>query len=118
LENKTYSSALAYRRVDLFCQHPRWNLQVQGAPLSVYVRYSAQRRLTTYLISHKQNDFNIETLQNIMKIATGASGSSYRRSMFLKEPFDIAVILSTLSFETSKFHVKRFQRYMWEQVRA
>jgi hypothetical protein len=45
------------------------------------------------------------------------ASTSEKVNVMLGEPFDIAVILSTLSFEASKYHVKRFQRFMWTQVR-
>jgi hypothetical protein len=37
---------------------------------------------------------------------------------FLDNPFDIHVLLSTLSFEAAKHHVKRFQHFMWSQVQS
>lgn len=54
---------------DFYCQHPRWNLHFQGAPLSVYLRYDAALRLTSYIISHKEGDSNIQALQNIFNLA-------------------------------------------------
>ncbi|KAJ2972068.1 hypothetical protein NQ176_g7369 [Zarea fungicola] len=36
-------------------------------------------------------------------------------SSLLRNPFEIAVLLSSLSLEASKFHVGRFRRYMWQQ---
>ncbi|KAJ5514185.1 hypothetical protein N7463_003737 [Penicillium fimorum] len=101
---------------DLFCQHPRWNLQVQGAPLSVYVRHDITRDLTTYIISHKEFDTSIATLKSILNIALNVTSTVNRPAIFLDGPFDIHTILSTLSFESSKFHVKRFQRFMWTQM--
>ncbi|KAL2834491.1 hypothetical protein BDW59DRAFT_156421 [Aspergillus cavernicola] len=81
---------------DFFCQHPRWNLHFQGTPLSVYMRYSAALNLTTH---HHQNCTPKPESQHIPK-----------RSV------DIAVILSTLYFEASKFHAQRFRRFMWTQI--
>ncbi|KAJ5384595.1 hypothetical protein N7517_002506 [Penicillium concentricum] len=101
---------------DLFCQHPRWNLQAQGAPLSVYVRHDITRDLTTYIISHKKFDTSISTLKSILKIALNVTSPVKKPAVFLDDPFDIHTILSTLSFEASKFHVKRFQRFMWTQM--
>ncbi|KAL4875720.1 hypothetical protein BJY04DRAFT_211057 [Aspergillus karnatakaensis] len=101
---------------DFFCQHPRWNLHFQGAPLSVYMRYSAALKLTTYIISHKEDDSSIRVLCDILSTATETARPSHRASIFLRGPFEIAVILSTLSFEASKFHAQRFRRFMWEQV--
>ncbi|OQE46820.1 hypothetical protein PENCOP_c001G05880 [Penicillium coprophilum] len=101
---------------DLFCQHPRWNLQVQGAPLSVYVRHDIVRDLTTYIISHKEFDTSITALKSILNIALNVTSTVKNPAVFLDGPFDIHAILSTLSFEASKFHVKRFQRFMWKQM--
>ncbi|KAJ5147531.1 hypothetical protein N7526_000883 [Penicillium atrosanguineum] len=101
---------------DLFCQHPRWNLQVQGAPLSVYVRHDITRDSTTYIISHKEFDTSITTLKSLLGIALNTASAAQKPAVFLDDPFDIHVILSTLSFESSKFHVKRFQRFMWAQI--
>ncbi|KAI9733147.1 MAG: hypothetical protein M1834_003694 [Cirrosporium novae-zelandiae] len=101
---------------EFFCQHPRWNLQVQGAPLSVYMSYNETHDITTYVISHKQNDTSINALQKILNIGTETQPIERRPPIFLSDPFDFHIILSTLSFEASKYHVKRFQRFMWAQV--
>ncbi|KAJ6138375.1 hypothetical protein N7471_004861 [Penicillium samsonianum] len=101
---------------DLFCQHPRWNLQAQGAPLSVYVRHDVIRNLTIYIISHKELDTSITTLKSILNIALNVTSAVNKPAVFSDDPFDIHAILSTLSFESSKFHVKRFQRFMWKQM--
>ncbi|KAI9683041.1 MAG: hypothetical protein M1822_006234 [Bathelium mastoideum] len=102
---------------DFFCQNPRWNLQHQGAPLSVYMRYCARTGLTTYIISHKVGDTSIQALQNSLKIAVQRKDREHAPHVLTSaDPFNIAVILSSLSFEVSKHHVKRFQRYMWTQV--
>ncbi|KAF2835313.1 hypothetical protein M501DRAFT_962762 [Patellaria atrata CBS 101060] len=101
---------------DFFCQHPRWNLQVQGAPLSVYMRFDATRELITYIVSHKVGDTSVKTLKNIIDISMRTASGSTKNVMFLDDPFDFHTILSVLSFEASKFHVKRFQRFMWTQI--
>ncbi|KAJ5918513.1 hypothetical protein N7466_010505 [Penicillium verhagenii] len=101
---------------DLFCQHPRWNLHVQGSPTSVYMRHDIKNDLTTYIISHKQFDTPIKTLTSLLNIALNTASSAQRGPVFLDDPFDIHVILSTLSFEASKYHVKRFQRFMWTHI--
>ncbi|GIJ86416.1 hypothetical protein Asppvi_005304 [Aspergillus pseudoviridinutans] len=101
---------------DFYCQHPRWNLHFQGAPLSVYVRYDAALHLTTYIISHKEGDSSIQALQNILNLAIKTASAEQRAGILLDDPFDLAVILSTLSFEASKYHVHRFRRYMWTQI--
>lgn len=102
--------------IDFSCQHPRWNLQLQGAPLSVYMRYDKSSETTTYIISHKEGDTNVNALKNIINTALRASEKD--SAIFLNDPFDVHVMLSTLSFEASKYHVKRFQRFMWTQVRT
>lgn len=57
-------------------------------------------------------------LQKMLNTAVDTVSSNDKAAVLLGEPFDIAVILSSLSFETSKYHVKRFQRFMWTQVSA
>ncbi|KAF7122232.1 hypothetical protein CNMCM5793_000189 [Aspergillus hiratsukae] len=101
---------------DFYCQHPRWNLHFQGAPLSVYMRYDAASHLTTYIISHKEGDSSIQALQNIFNLTIKTAPAEKRASILLEDPFDLAVILSTLSFEASKHHAQRFRRYMWTQI--
>ncbi|KAJ5889020.1 hypothetical protein N7495_009061 [Penicillium taxi] len=91
-------------------------LRVQGAPLSVYMRYDTTRNLTTYVISHKELDTSIVTLKSLLKIALNTTSAADRPAVFLDDPFEIHIILSTLSFEASKFHVKRFRRFMWAQI--
>lgn len=92
-------------------------MQVQGAPLSAYVRFDAIRNQTVYLISHKYGDTGINALWKLLDIAVATTPQHKLAEVFLEDPFDIHVMLSTLSFEVSKFHVKRFQRFMWQQVR-
>ncbi|CAI7597737.1 unnamed protein product [Penicillium glandicola] len=88
---------------------------LQGSPLSIYVRHDITRDLTTYIISHKELDTSITTLKSILNIALNVTPVN-KPAVFLDDPFDIHTILSTLSFESSKFHVKRFQRFMWIQM--
>ncbi|GFF40474.1 hypothetical protein IFM46972_06226 [Aspergillus udagawae] len=101
---------------DFYCQHPRWNLHFQGAPLSVYVRYNAALHLTTYIIAHKEGDSSIQALHNIFNLAIGTASAEKKARLLLDDPFDLAVILSTLSFEASKYHAQRFRRFMWTQI--
>jgi hypothetical protein len=81
------------------------------------MRYDAVRDLIVYVISHKQRDTGIKALRDIINIALKTAPGDTKGSTFLDDPFDFHVILSTLSFEASKYHVKRFQRFMWTQVR-
>lgn len=80
------------------------------------MRHDVVRDLTTYIISHKEFDTSISTLKSILNIAHRTASSARKSAVFLDDPFDIHVILSTLSFEASKFHVKRFQRFMWQSI--
>lgn len=98
--------------VDFFCQHPRWNLDVQGAPLSVCLRYEASTGQIIYVIAHKENDSSVEALVQII------SRSIQKPGELTSDPFDLHVLLSTLSFEASKYHVTHFRRFMWSQVRT
>ncbi|TQV94442.1 hypothetical protein IF1G_06453 [Cordyceps javanica] len=102
--------------VDYFCQFPRWNVLAQGAPLSLYVTRCLKTRLTAYILSHKPADTSITALQQILKLVCRASGRPNLPASYLSNPFEIAVLLSTLSLEASKFHVGRFRRYMWQQI--
>ncbi|EAW25192.1 uncharacterized protein NFIA_106810 [Aspergillus fischeri NRRL 181] len=101
---------------DHFCQHPRWNIQLQGAPLSVYMIRQVKTKLTAYIISHKEGDSSVHALQQILRAGVDKFGMKSNSQRYLTNPFDIAVLLSSLSFEASKFHVARFRRYMWQQV--
>jgi hypothetical protein len=80
------------------------------------MRYSAALNLTTYIISHKEGDSSIRVLSSILDTTIETARPPQRTNIFLRDPFDIAVILSTLSFEASKFHAARFRRFMWEQI--
>ncbi|KAJ4159175.1 uncharacterized protein LMH87_008086 [Akanthomyces muscarius] len=102
--------------VDYFCQYPRWNVLAQGAPLSLYVTRRLRTKLTAYILSHKPGDTSISALQQMLKIVHRASGTTNLPTGYLRNPFEIAVLLSTLSLEASKFHVGRFRRYMWQQI--
>ncbi|KAE8351968.1 hypothetical protein BDV28DRAFT_9705 [Aspergillus coremiiformis] len=101
---------------DLYCQHPRWNLQVQGAPLSAYMRYDVQRDLTVYIISHKENDTSVRALRSLLALALKSKSDSGMGEVLTDSPLDLHAMLSYLSFEASKYHVKRFQRFIWEQI--
>jgi methionine salvage enolase-phosphatase E1 len=79
------------------------------------MRLYAEAELTIYITSHKKESGIVETLQNILTIA-GQREERSQYLVFLNDPFDIAVILLTLSLETSKRHFKSFQHYMWDQV--
>ncbi|KAI9147060.1 Notoamide biosynthesis cluster protein M' [Paramyrothecium foliicola] len=106
----------ADQKTDCFCQHPRWNAQAQGAPLSVYVRRQLKTKLTTYIISHKPQDTSVHALRQILRVGMGLPGNDNCLANHLQNPFEIAVLLSSLSLEASKHHVGRFRRYMWKQV--
>ena len=101
---------------DFFCQHPRWNLQAQGAPLSIYMKHDVQRDLTVYIISHKQNDTIVKSLRSLLNATLRHKDPRRMAEVLLESPFDIHAMISTLSLEASKFHVKRFQRVMWESI--
>ncbi|KAH1975545.1 hypothetical protein KXW88_009577 [Aspergillus fumigatus] len=92
------------------------NENTSWAPLSVYLRYDAALRLTSYIISHKEGDSNIQALQNIFNLAIKTAPAEQGTRILLDDPFDLAVILSTLNFEASKYHAQRFRRYMWTQI--
>jgi hypothetical protein len=72
--------------------------------------------LTTYIIAHKEGDSSIQALQNIFNLAIGTASAEKKARLLLDDPFDLAVILSTLSFEASKYHAQRFRRFMWTQI--
>ncbi|KAL3711275.1 hypothetical protein TMatcc_005073 [Talaromyces marneffei ATCC 18224] len=103
------SSDNAFQSCDFFCQHPRWNLEVQGAPLSVCLRYEANHGRIIYVIAHKVNDNCVDALRHMLNV------SIQRPSSLIEDPFDIHVLLSTLSFEASKYHITHFRRFMWSQ---
>jgi hypothetical protein len=77
------------------------------------MRYTKSWNLTTYIIAHKERDTSVHALQSILGVAKEVSPIP---RIFFDDPFDIAVLFSTLSFEASKFHVKKFQQFMWTQV--
>ncbi|CZR49070.1 uncharacterized protein FPRO_12507 [Fusarium proliferatum ET1] len=101
---------------DYFCQHPRWNTQRQGLPLSVYMIRRVNLALTAYIISHSTSDTSIHALKQILKVGISRFGMTSHVSNYLTNPFEIAVLLSSLSLEASKFYLARFRRYMWQQV--
>ncbi|KAF2735085.1 hypothetical protein EJ04DRAFT_492412 [Polyplosphaeria fusca] len=101
---------------DFFCQHPRWNLQVQGAPLSVYCRHDVQRDLTVYLISHKPNDTVIKSLRELLNSTIRHTVKDHITKVLVESPFDLHVTISNLNFECSKWHVARYRRLQWNVV--
>ena len=101
---------------DFFCQHPRWNLQNQGAPLSVYSKHDVQRDLTVYIISHNQNDATVRALRLLLNNAVRHRAQYHMSNVLLESPFDLHVMISNLNFEVSKKHVERFRRFQWDVV--
>jgi hypothetical protein len=99
---------------DFFCQLPRWNLQAQGAPISTYCQYDAQRDLTTYIISHKRNDTVVNSLRKILHPLVEHKAKHHVSHILQESPFDIHAMVCNLNFEASKWHVKRFQRFQWK----
>lgn len=104
------------RGCDFYCQYPRWNLTVQGAPLSVYCKYDVQRDLTVYIVSYKANDTVIRSLQNLLNITVRHQAQSHIADLLMESPLDLHAWIAHLNFEASKWHVKRFQRLQWEVV--
>ncbi|KAL4870018.1 hypothetical protein BDV12DRAFT_184791 [Aspergillus spectabilis] len=109
-ESNENGDFLACVCTDFFCQHSRWNLYFLGAPLSIYMRYTTAFNLTTYIISHKDGDSSIRVLCDILSTVRSTARSSQRANISLRDPFDIAATLSTLSFKALKSHVHRFWR--------
>lgn len=101
---------------DFFCQHPRWNLQAQGAPLSVYMKFDAQRDLTTYIISHKPHDKVVLALHKQLTTFTHHSAQHHMANILLESPLDLHTTICNLNFETSKLHVEKFRRFQWNVV--
>jgi hypothetical protein len=101
---------------DFFCQHPRWNLQAQGAPLSVYTKYDVQRDLIVHVISHKVNDKAVLSLRQQLDALTRHKAQHHVAYILLDSPMDLQVMISNLNFETSKWHVERFRRFQWSVV--
>ncbi|KAH8817651.1 hypothetical protein DL96DRAFT_1504299 [Flagelloscypha sp. PMI_526] len=111
---------LAY---DYSCQHPRWNLEFQGAPLSVYMRYNCQLNTILYLISHREADSSVSTLENILRLSPSLAEpqdyrtpASARAKIFVEDPFHLHLMFSILSFEAAKYHIGRFRRFMWTNI--
>ncbi|KAF2016660.1 hypothetical protein BU24DRAFT_423038 [Aaosphaeria arxii CBS 175.79] len=105
-----------FRGCDFYCQHPRWNLNVQGAPLSVYCKYDAQRDLTVYIISHKEGDTVIQSLRKLLDITVRHKARNHVANLLLDSPLDLQVMISNLNFESSKWHVAKFRRLQWDVV--
>lgn len=80
------------------------------------MRHDAIQRLTTYVVAHKQGDTSIKALRSIIDVELRTASPARRAPIFMDDPFDFHTVLSTLSFEASKYHVKRFQRFMYTQV--
>jgi hypothetical protein len=80
------------------------------------MRYSAALKLTTYTISHKNGGSCIRVLTEILGSAMKTARPDKRANLFLNDPFNIAIMLSTLSFEASKYHVRQLRRAVWTQV--
>lgn len=116
---------------DLSCQFPRWNLQAQGAPLSVYCRYDAERDTTLYVVSHKPHDTVVSALRRLLDNAVTPpppapqEQQQQRRqgsrrpgiaATLLDSPLDLQVMIANLNFEASKWHLSRFRRFQWRVV--
>ncbi|CAN9150742.1 unnamed protein product [Alternaria alternata] len=98
---------------DFFCQHPRLNLQAQGAPSSVYMKYDAQRDLLIYLISHKPDDKVILALRKQLSTLIRYKKRHDIGHVLLQSPMDFHTTVSNLKLEASKWHVAKFRRFQW-----
>ncbi|KAF2715238.1 hypothetical protein K504DRAFT_457409 [Pleomassaria siparia CBS 279.74] len=101
---------------DFYCQHPRWNILHQGAPLSVYSKHDVQRDLTLYIISHNQNDTIVRALRALLTNTTRHRHQEHTANILLESPLDLHAIISNLNFEASKWHVERFRRFQWQVI--
>jgi hypothetical protein len=105
---------------EYWCQHPRWNLHYQGAPLSIYMRYDCRRNTILYIISYKEDDTIVQALRSILNLsslfAAASPGPEKRSRMYLEDPFHLHSMISSLSFEAMKNHVSRFRRFMYHNV--
>lgn len=98
-------------------QHPRCNLEAHGFPVSALTRHDLKRGSTFYIIVHKKNEPTITGLKQMLnRGAINQFITAHDTSCLLGSPLEIHVMLTILSFEASKHHVKCFQRYLWEQV--
>ncbi|KAJ7897527.1 hypothetical protein B0H13DRAFT_2234376 [Mycena leptocephala] len=101
----------ALESCDHWCQHPRWNLHYQGAPISVYMRFDRRCNTVVYIISYKEDDTVIRALKSILDLKK-------RSGMYLDDPLHLHAMVSMLSFEAMKHHVVRFRRFMWQNINA
>ncbi|KAJ7486764.1 hypothetical protein FB451DRAFT_1227997 [Mycena latifolia] len=110
----------ALEACDHWCQHPRWNLHYQGAPLSVYMRFDRRRNTILYIISYKEDDTIVNALRSMLALGARSVGRSEekRRRMYLEDPFHLHTMVSFLSFEAMKNHIVRFRRFMWQNINA
>lgn len=98
---------------DFFCQHPRWNLQAQGGPSSVFSRYDAQRDFLIYLIFHKPDDKVILALRKQLSTLTRYKKRHDIGHVLLHSPMDLHITILNLNFEASKWRVAKFRRFQW-----
>lgn len=70
----------------------------------------------TYIIAYKARDTIIASLRELLDTQLQHCQAVGDYSLFLQDPFEIHSLISSLSMEAAKFHVKRFQRFMWAQV--
>ncbi|KAJ7866098.1 hypothetical protein B0H14DRAFT_3084268 [Mycena olivaceomarginata] len=110
----------ALESLDHWCQHPRWNLHYQGAPVSVYMRFDRQQNTILYIISYKEDDTVIRALKSILDLTSTAASKCKKKRlrMYLDEPLHLHAMVSMLSFEAMKHHVVRFRRFMWHNINA
>ncbi|KAJ7271270.1 hypothetical protein C8J57DRAFT_1435452 [Mycena rebaudengoi] len=110
----------ALQSCEYWCQHPRWNLHYQGAPLSIYMRYDCRRNTILYIISYKEDDTIIQALRSILNLSSlfvaASPGPEKRSRMYLEDPFHLHSMISSLSFEAMKNHVSRFRRFMYHNA--
>lgn len=102
--------------VELSLQHFHWKLQVQGSPLSVWMRHEVTLNDTYYSISHKPNDTIINMLRKTVDQALEEIMASDDTALLVEEPLGLHILLATLSLEAYEYHMRRFQRFMWAQV--
>jgi hypothetical protein len=86
LQGRWYEEDNQFLGCDIWCQHPRWNLHVQGAPLSVYLKYDTQQDLIVYLVSHKPNDMFTGAFRNLLNTLVRHPVQHHINDVLLESP--------------------------------
>lgn len=88
----------------------------QKSPVSIYMRYEAERRLTYYIISGPESEETVKGFRALLDLASNASPQDSFHRVLLQHPLEAHILLSKILCESSQGYMNIFRQSMFAQV--